>query len=67
MQEFRYVFATMVEHSAVNRVVAGSSPARGAKQPKSCLVKDALQLKLLECPVNCLQDFFLEENIVRND
>ena len=26
----------MVEHSAVNRVVVGSSPTRGAKEQRSC-------------------------------
>ncbi len=29
---FRYVFISMVEHSAVNRVVVGSSPTRGVKK-----------------------------------
>ncbi len=29
---FRYVFISMVEHSAVNRVVVGSSPTRGVKR-----------------------------------
>ncbi len=34
---FRYVFISMVEHTAVNRGVVGSSPTRGARQLKgSC-------------------------------
>ena len=28
--------SSMVEHSAVNRVVVGSSPTRGAKEQRSC-------------------------------
>ena len=29
---FRYVFISMVEHTAVNRGVVGSSPTRGAEK-----------------------------------
>ena len=31
-----FLDSSMVEHSAVNRVVVGSSPTRGAKEQRSC-------------------------------
>ena len=49
--------SSMVEHTAVNRGVVGSSPTRGVKQ-----------LKLLKSPVNTVfTGFFLKGNIIRNN
>ncbi len=38
---FRYANPSMVEHSAVNRVVVGSSPTRGAQAAKEMAVAKA--------------------------
>ena len=59
----------MVEPTAVNRVVVGSSPTRGANLLKSRTIKK----QLLKNPVNnetcvsnkCLWDFFLREYIMK--
>lgn len=37
---FPVVYHTMVEHSAVNRVVVGSSPTWGVQRPLEVVIKD---------------------------
>ncbi len=41
--------SSMVEHSAVNRVVVGSSPTRGAQKISGRLVLVIIQIKLNVC------------------
>ena len=46
----------MVEHSAVNRVVAGSSPARGAKPAAGAAATKPVNIKV--CGLFCTKKYF---------